>query len=263
MHPMLNIAIQAARNASKVILQYVDRMDMVEVQDKNTNDLVTQVDRQSEECIIEHIRKSYPDHAILAEESGQSDGKDDYCWIIDPIDGTRNFAHGVPHYAISIALKYKDRLEIGVVYDPIKQELFAASRGEGATLNDRKIRVRQNKKLENSLIATGFPFKNPEQIKSYLNIFEKVFSHCGGMRRAGSAALDMAYVAAGRFDGYWEANVSPWDIAAGALLVTEAGGAVSDYHDRKAYLDNGTVICGNTRIQKMLQTLIAQSNKEA
>jgi myo-inositol-1(or 4)-monophosphatase len=260
MHPMLNIAIQAARNASKIILPYVDRMDMVQVSQKSTHDWVTQVDQESEQTIIGHIRKSYPNHAILAEESGQSNSKEDYCWIIDPLDGTRNFMHGIPHYAISIAVKHKERLEAGVIYDPIRQELFCAARGKGALLNERKIRVSQNKKFNTALIATGFPFKNREQLSSYLKTFEAVFTQCSGIRRAGSAALDMAYVAAGRYDAYWEDNVSSWDIAAGALIVEEAGGTVTDCHDRKQYLESGSVICGNPRMQKMLHTIIANNS---
>lgn len=259
MHPMLNIAIQAARAASKTILQYVDRMDTISASQKSQNDWVTQVDQQSEQIIIDHIKKAYPNHRILAEESGQTDGSDDYCWIIDPLDGTRNFMQGVPHFAISIAIKNKDALEAGLIYDPISQELFCATKGKGATLNDRKIRVNQNKKLAHALIATGFPFKNPEQIESYLKTFEAIFKQCSDIRRTGSAALDMAYVAAGRYDAYWESNVSAWDIAAGALLVKEAGGIVTDFADRKHYLETGNVICGNLRIQKMLQTIIASS----
>lgn len=263
MHPMLNIATQAALQASKVILKFVDQIDKVEVAEKNQNDLVTQVDQLSEATIIEHIKKAYPNHTILAEESGRQGAENsDYCWIIDPLDGTKNFVHGVPHFAISIALSYKDKLEIGVVYDPIRQELFTATRGQGAYLNSRRIRVSQTKKLDQALIGTGFPFRDKHHLGPYLNTFQTIFPKASGIRRAGAAALDLAYVAAGRLDGFWESCLKPWDMAAGVLMIKEAGGIVSDYHGEGHYLEHGNIVAGNPKTHKELAGLIQQSIQE-
>lgn len=259
MRPMLNIAVQAARNASKIIVRYVDRLDSVEVNEKNRNDFVTQVDQLSEQEIINTIQKAYPSHAILAEESGITKGEGDYVWVVDPLDGTTNFIHAFPQFSVSIALKHRDKLEVAVVYDPLRQELFTAVRGEGAQLNNRKIRVSSCKKMDAALIGTGFPFKKNQHFKSYLNTFEAIFPKTAGVRRAGSAALDLAYVAAGRLDGFWEIALKEWDMAAGILLIKEAGGLVGDFHDEVNYLDSGNLVAGNPKIYKSLLEIIQTS----
>src|SRR3990167_115346 len=257
MHPMLNIAVQAARQSSRIILRFLDQMDKVEITEKSINDFVTQVDKMSEETIISHIKKAYPDHSIMSEESGYQKGfNEDYCWVIDPLDGTRNFMHGYPHFSISIAVMKNNVTELGLVYDPIRQELFTATRGQGAYVNSRRMRISAAKRLGQTLIATGFPFRSKENIKSYLNIFEKIFTKCGDIRRAGSAALDLAYVAAGRLDGFWESNLFNWDMAAGALMIKEAGGIVTDFQNGETYLECGSIVAGNPKIHKELVGLI-------
>jgi len=256
MQPILNNAIIAARNASKIILRSIGRLDAHQILEKHRNDYVTEVDKAAEREIIQTLRKSYPDHKIIAEESGIAEGNEDFVWIIDPLDGTTNYIHGVPHFAVSIAFQYKGKIEHGLVYDPIRNELFAASRGEGARLNDRRIRVSQNSKIEQSLVGTGFPYKDPEFIPLYLKMFQALLPEVSGIRRAGSAALDLAYVAAGRFDGFWELGLKPWDMAAGALLIKEAGGLVSDVTGEENFLKTGNIIAGNPRIFKALLQII-------
>ncbi len=258
MHPMLNIAIQAARNAARIIVRLVDRLDALDINEKTHNDFVTQVDRLSEEKIINTIHKAYPNHAILAEETGLQKYKNDYTWIIDPLDGTANFIHGFPQFAISIALKYRGTLETGLVYDPLRQELFTATKGSGAQLNNRKIRVSSCQKLSHALIGTGFHFKAKELFLVYLKTFEAIFPQTSGVRRAGATALDLAYVAAGRLDGFWEMSLRPWDMAGGILLITEAGGLVSDFKAENNYIENGSVIAGNPRIHKSLLKIISK-----
>lgn len=258
MHPMLNIAINAARQASKIILRYMDQMDKVTIAQKSLNDFVTQVDKLSEEIIIAEIQKAYPKHSILAEESGETNPGSDFIWIIDPLDGTRNFMRGFPHFAISIAVMKKNQIEMGVVYDPIRQELFTATRGQGAYLNSRRIRVSDTKKMAAALIGTGFPFrdKNKNDLKIYLNKFENVLLACSDIRRAGSAALDLAYVASGRLDGYWESDLKIWDVAAGSLMIKEAGGSVTDFQGGDKYLE-GNVVAGNMKIHRELLALLS------
>lgn len=258
MHPMLNIATQAARNAAKIILRNVDRLDRVTVTDKGNKDFVTDVDRLVEEEIIRTIQKSYPDHAILAEESGKLAGSD-YCWIIDPIDGTTNFIHGFPQFAISIALKNKNQLEVGLVYDPLRNELFTAAHGRGAHLNDRRIRVSGVKNLKDALVGTGFPVRNLSSVKTYLKMFEEMLEQSSGLRRAGSAALDLAYVAAGRLDAFWESGLGIWDIAAGALLIQEAGGMICDYSGKNQFLENGSVVAATPKIFQSVLEIIQKS----
>ncbi len=260
MHPLLNIAIKAARQAGGTIFRFADRVDSVAVSSKNANDLVTEVDLRAEQDIIEIIRHAYPDHQILAEESGKSGDNDDVVWIIDPLDGTTNFIHGFPQYAVSIAVQVNGELDQAVIYDPFKQELFTASKGGGATLNDRKIRVADRKALNGALIGTGFPFKNQDVLDTYLEMFKDVFSESAGVRRAGSAALDLAYVAAGRLDGFWEIGLKPWDIAAGALLIKEAGGVVSDFYGKDKFLESGNVIAGNLKVHARLEDKIYPYN---
>ena len=257
MHPILNIATQAARQASRIILRFMEQMDKVSISEKSINDFVTQVDKLSEEAIISHIKKSYPHHAILSEEAGFIAGKDDeYTWVIDPLDGTRNFMHGYPQFSISIAIMKNNVTEFGLIYDPIRQELFTATRGQGAYVNSRRMRISDAKRMGQTLIATGFPFRKKENIKTYLTAFENVFSKCGDIRRAGSAALDLAYVAAGRLDGYWESDLFIWDIAAGALMVKEAGGMATDFQNTETYLESGKIIAANPKIHKELIQLI-------
>lgn len=260
MQPILNIAINAARNASKVIVRSIGRLETQQISEKHKNDFVTEVDKAAEKEIISTLKKTYPNHKIIAEESGVIEGEDDFTWIIDPLDGTTNFIHNVPHYAVSIAFQYKGKLEHGTIYDPIRNELFVASRGEGARLNDRRIRVSNSTKIEKSLIGTGFPFKDPNRIPIYLRIFEKILPHVGGIRRAGSAALDLAYVAAGRFDGFWELGLKEWDMAAGVLMIREAGGLVSDLLGEENYLEQGNIVTGNPKVFKGLLQIIKPLN---
>ncbi len=248
MHPMLNIAVRAARAAGNVIARYANRLDELTVTSKEQNDFVSEVDREAEAQIIKVLRKAYPDHAILAEESGVTDGNDDYQWIIDPLDGTTNFLHGLPQFAVSIALKHKGRLDQAVVYDPISQELYTASRGAGALLNDRRIRVSKQNGLPGALIGTGFPFKQPEHLDAYLGMFKAVHQDTAGIRRAGSAALDLAYVAAGRLDGFWEIGLHPWDMAAGVLLVREAGGLVGDFGGGDDFMETGNIVAAPPKV---------------
>lgn len=252
MHPMLNIAIRAARRAGNVIARSADRVDALTITDKSRNDFVSEVDQQAEQEILRVINQTYPDHAILAEESGEQAGKADYQWIIDPLDGTTNFLHGFPQFAVSIACKHKGKLEIGVVYDPIKQELFTASRGRGAALNDRRIRVSKRQGLEGALIGTGFPFRHTQNLDVYLETFREIFPQSAGIRRAGSAALDLAYVAAGRLDGFWEFGLNQWDMGAGALLIQEAGGLVGDMSGGHDFLDTGNVVAGPPKVFKAI-----------
>jgi len=247
MHPTLNIAVRAARSAGNVIIRNLDRLDSLAVHSKDRNDFVTEVDQKAEQEIIYTLRKAFPSHGILAEESGLREG-DDYQWIIDPLDGTTNFLHGFPQFAVSIALRHKGRLEHGVVYDPLRQELFTATRGAGAMLNDRRIRVTKRKSLDGALLGTGFPFKAQQHLETYLDMFRALFPNTAGIRRPGSAALDLAYVAAGRLDGFWEIGLNIWDMAAGVLLIQEAGGLSSDFLGGHKHLENGNLVAGNPKV---------------
>ncbi len=255
MHPTLNIAVKAARRAASVINRASTQLDLLTVQSKSPNDFVTEVDRAAEAAIIEVLREAYPEHAILAEESGSS-GDSEYCWIIDPLDGTTNFIHGFPQYAISIALARNDVLEQAVIFDPVRNELFAASKGGGAFLNDRRIRVSRRIKLMDSLIGTGFPFRQNDNIEAYIGAFRELSQKTAGIRRPGAAALDLAYVACGRLDGFWEAGLSSWDMAAGALLIMEAGGLVSDFGGDSAYLDTGRLVAGTPKVFAQLLPIV-------
>lgn len=248
MHPLLNIAIKAARRAGQVILRHLEQLDRLSVEAKGTNDFVTQVDLQAESEIIRIIHAAYPSHAILAEESGQRSG-DDYLWIIDPLDGTTNYLHGYPAFSVSIALQHKGKLDQAVVFDPLHNELFTASRGAGAQMNDRRIRVSRVQNMAGALLGTGFPFKTMDHLETWINMFRALLPHCSGVRRAGSAALDLAHVAAGRLDGFWEIGLKPWDIAAGCLLIQEAGGFVTDFDGRHRFLETGNVVAGNAKMQ--------------
>ncbi len=253
MHPTLTIAKRAALSAGKTLLRYFERLDRLTVNTKRYNDFVSEADIQAEQEIITILRKIYPNHSILAEESGHSAGADaDYRWIIDPLDGTTNYLHGLPHFAVSIAFQEKGRLETAVVYDPILQELFTASRGRGAQLNDRRIRVRAVASLDAALLGTGFPIRYPQHIPAYLAMFGDIFTQCSEIRRAGSAALDLAYVACGRLDGFWELGLNAWDMAAGVLLIQEAGGLVGDFGGGYEFLQTGNIVAGNAKIFKAL-----------
>jgi myo-inositol-1(or 4)-monophosphatase len=249
MHPMLNIAIRAARAAGDLIVREMDRVSDISVDIKGKNDFVTEVDTKAEYTIINTIKQSYPDHAFLCEESGAS-GESDFLWIIDPLDGTTNFLHGFPHYAVSIALQHKGRLDQAVIYDPLKQELFTASKGKGAQLNNKKIRVSGHKTLDGALLGTGFPFGDTHKVDEFINSFRSLYPKIAGIRRAGAASLDLAYVACGRLDGFWEFGLKPWDIAAGTLIVQEAGGLVSDMRGDNQFLETGDVVTGNPKIFK-------------
>jgi myo-inositol-1(or 4)-monophosphatase len=257
MHGMVNIGIRAARRAGELMVRQLNQLEGLKVVEKGRNEFVTQVDEAAEAAIIEVIRDHYPDHSILAEEGGAS-GDHEYQWIIDPLDGTTNFVHGFPVFSVSIAVTRAGELEHGVVYDPLRQEIFSASRGQGAQLDGRKIRVSKRTQLQQALIATGFPYReNLKHIDSYLEMLRAVMLETVGVRRPGSAALDLCYVAAGRVDGFWELGLSKWDIAAGALIVREAGGRISDFRGGDGYLESGNVVTGNPKIYAALSKLLA------
>ena len=250
--PFVNIAVQAARAAGNLIVRAKDRLDRVKVTEKAPNDYVTEVDQKAEQEIVGIIRKAFPHHAIVGEEGGVQAGEE-YEWVIDPLDGTRNFIHGFPHFAVSIAVRYQGRLEHGVVYDPVREDLCTASRGRGAQLNERRIRVATQSALEACLLGTGFPFRHsPDCVSAYTRSLASMLPQCGDVRRAGAAALDLAYVAAGRLDGFWEMGLKIWDVAAGALLVREAGGLLTDFAGGEGYLDSGNVIAANPKILKLM-----------
>lgn len=259
---MLNIAIKAARRAGSIILRYSDQLDRLTVESKGRNDFVTQVDRTAESEIIDIIRHAYPGHSILAEESGEQSG-DDHQWVIDPLDGTTNFLHGYPQYAVSIALLDKGKLAQAVIFDPLRDELFTASRGAGAQLNDRRIRVSSVKKMPDALLGTGFPFKEFDNLDTWINCFRELLPMSSGVRRAGSAALDLAHVACGRLDGFWEIGLKRWDIAAGCLLIEEAGGLVSDFNNGQNFLGSGNVIAGNTKVHGQMFAVISSHLPES
>ena len=255
MHPTMNIAVKAARRAASIINRASLQLDLVTVQSKSPNDFVTEIDRAAEAAIIEVLRETYPQHGILAEESGES-GQSEYQWIIDPLDGTTNFIHGFPQYAISIALARKGVLEQAVIFDPTRNELFTATKGSGAFLNDRRIRVSKRTRLNESLIGTGFPFREFDHIDPYLAIFRELAQKTAGIRRPGAAALDLAYVACGRLDGFWEFGLKPWDMAAGTLLIQEAGGLVSDLAGESGFLASGNVVAGTPKVFAQLLPVI-------
>ncbi len=253
MQAALNIAINAARSAGNIILRNIERLDSLNIRTKQKNDFVSEVDLQAEIEIIKTIRRAYPNHCVLAEESGANAGENnEYRWIIDPLDGTTNYLRGFPQYGVSIALQHEKKLEVGVVYDPFKDELFCASRGNGATLNDRKIRVSNLTSYDGALLGTGFPFRENKNIDEYLPTLRELMLHTSGIRRAGSAALDLAYVATGRLDGFWEFDLRTWDIAAGCLLVQEAGGLVGDPSGGHTHLECGDIVAANVKIFKLM-----------
>jgi myo-inositol-1(or 4)-monophosphatase len=262
MHPLLNIAVRAARRAGEIIVRSLVRLESLEVTSKGRNDYVSEIDRAAEREIIEIVRKHYPEHAILAEESGRS-GEHDTVWIIDPLDGTTNFLHGFPVFAVSIAVEQRGRLEIGVVYDPMRQEVFTAARGAGAHLENRRMRVSKQRTLEGALLATGFPFREADPyLDNYFAMLRTLTRLTAGIRRPGSAALDLAYVAAGRVDGFWELGLKPWDTAAGTLLIQEAGGRVGTLGGNEYQL-GANIVAGAPKVYEALIEALAPHVPEA
>ncbi len=253
MHPMLNTAVKAARRAATIINRATFDLDKITVTAKKQNDFVTEVDKAAEQAIIEVLLTAYPSHAVLAEESGPSSNLNDeseFVWIIDPLDGTTNFIHGFPQYAVSIALQHKGVVTQAVIYDPAHNDLFTASKGSGAFLNNKRLRVSKTDRLAQALVGTGFigRDKDPELMKNFLKMFEVMTMNCHGLRRPGAATLDLAYVAAGRYDGFFEKDLNTWDVAAGSLLITEAGGLVGDFSGEGGYMEKGDIVAGNPRI---------------
>jgi myo-inositol-1(or 4)-monophosphatase len=256
MHPILNVATKAAREAGRIINRASQDVGSLKIQTKDYNDYVSEVDRSAEQAIIDVLKEAYPTHGFLGEESGKTNSDAESIWIIDPLDGTTNFLHNFPAYCVSIALQEKGVLTQAVIYDPVRNDLFTATKGRGAFLNDRRIRVTSRSKLQESLISTGFPFKDYSYLDTYLDIFKDMIKKTSGIRRPGSAALDLAYVAAGYSDGFFEINLSPWDIAAGALLVQEAGGIVGDFEGNESWLKTGNIVAGNPKVfGQMLQEI--------
>ena len=259
MEPMINIALRAARKAGENIVRASDELHRFEVKAKGVNNFVTEVDVNAEREIIYHLQKAYPDHAILGEESGLIGNENaEYRWIIDPLDGTTNFIRGIPHYAVSIACMYRGRIEHAVILDPVRREEFTASRGRGAQLNGHRIRVSDLASLDGALLGTGIPFKEhcDDKLAPYSKTIEVLAGQCAGIRRAGAASLDLAYVAAGRLDAFWEIGLAQWDIAAGVLLVREAGGLVADIDASENYLESGNIVCGNPRCFKAVLQVV-------
>lgn len=264
MHPTLTIAIKAARRAGSIINRASMELDLLKVQSKSPNDFVTEVDKAAEAAIIEVLREAFPEHGILAEESGESagPGESEFQWIIDPLDGTTNFIHGFPQYAVSIALARRGVVEQAVVFDPNRNELFTATKGSGAFLNDRRIRVSKRTRLNEALVGTGFPFRQFDNVEAYLAMFRELTQKTAGIRRPGAASLDLACVACGRLDAFWEMGLAPWDMAAGVLLISEAGGLVSDFAGESDYLASGNLVAGSPKIFTQLLPII-QTHKPA
>jgi myo-inositol-1(or 4)-monophosphatase len=259
MHPTLTIAVKAARRAGNVINRGARDLDLLTVTAKGPKDFVSEIDRGAEAAIVETLLDAYPDHAILAEE-GTAKGANaeaENVWIIDPLDGTTNFLHGFPQYCVSIALQHRGQITQAVIYDPVRNDLFTATRGRGAFLNDRRMRVSKRQHLRECLIGTGFPFRDGTYLETYLRMMKTMIEHTAGLRRPGAAALDLAYVAAGFYDGFWEVGLNPWDVAAGSLLVQEAGGLIGDLAGEGDYLHGGQVIAANPRIFAQMVTALA------
>lgn len=257
-HPMLNIAVKAARAAGAIINRASMDLDILKINTKSPNDFVTEVDQMAEQVIIETILTAYPTHSILAEESGRDHGakNSEFTWIIDPLDGTTNFIHGFPYYCVSIALAFRGKVEQAVVYDPTRNDLFVASRGRGAYLNDKRLRVSRRTRLSDALIGTGFPFRKGDNFQRYLKMFEAVMPLCAGVRRPGAAALDLCYVAAGHYDGFFETGLNPWDMAAGSLMITEAGGLIGNFTGESDFLYQREVVAGNPKVYGQLVQIL-------
>lgn len=256
---MLNVAVKAARAAGSIINRASLDLDALKINTKSPNDFVTEVDQRAEEIIIETLLAAYPGHGILAEESGRSHGaqNSDYVWIIDPLDGTTNFIHGFPFYAVSIALAFRDQVQQAVVYDPTRNDLFYASKGRGAYLNDKRLRVSKRTRMSDALIGTGFPFRKGDNFRRYVKMFEEVMQACAGVRRPGAAALDLCYVAAGQYDAFFETGLHPWDVAAGSLMITEAGGLIGNFTGEADYLYQREVVAGNPKIYGQMVSMLA------
>ena len=253
MQPMANIAVRAARQAGQIILRAMDRLDELQVEEKSRNDFVSNIDKEAESVIVDALHRTYPEHGILGEEHGQSFESAEFTWIIDPLDGTTNFLQGIPHFCISIALQKGRQLEHGVIYDPVRNETFVASRGYGAHLNGKRIRVSQRTRLEEMVLGTGIPpAAVVPHLDAYMDTLKNFTASCRAIRRAGSAALDLAYVAAGRADGFWEIGLSPWDIAAGTVLVREAGGFVGDLSGGDDFMKSGNIVAANPKCFKLM-----------
>ena len=259
LHPMLNIAVKAARAAGAIINRASLDIDKVQVESKGVNDFVTEIDKHAEAVIVETILQAYPGHGILAEESGRELGAKDseFTWIIDPLDGTTNFIHGFPVYAVSIALAWRGVVQQAVVYDPNRNDLFYASRGRGAYLNDRRLRVSKRLRLADALVGTGFPFRKGDNFKRYMKMFEEISQQCAGLRRPGAASLDLCYVAAGWYDGFFETGLSPWDIAAASLIITEAGGLIGNFSGEADFLYQREVVAGTPKVYGQLVNILA------
>lgn len=259
LHPMLNVAVKAARTAGTIINRASLDLDILKVTTKSANDFVTEVDQRAEESIIETLLTAYPGHGILAEESGRVHGAkhSEYVWIIDPLDGTTNFIHGLPFYAVSIALAYRDQIQQAVVYDPTRNDLFYASKGRGAFLNDKRLRVSKRTRLSDSLVGTGFPFRKGDNFQRYIKMFSEVMQSCAGVRRPGAAALDLCYVAAGYYDAFFETGLNPWDIAAASLIITEAGGLIGNFTGEADFMYQREVVAGNPKIYGQMVNILA------
>jgi myo-inositol-1(or 4)-monophosphatase len=264
LHPTLTIAVKAARRAGSIINRGARELDLLTVTSKGPKDLVSEVDREAERTIVETLLGSYPDHAILAEE-GTARGANataENLWIIDPLDGTTNFLHGFPQYCVSIALQHRGQITQGVIYDPVRNDLFTATRGRGAFLNDRRIRVSKRDHLRDCLIGTGFPFRDGSYLDTYLRMMKKMIEQTAGLRRPGAAALDLAYVAAGFYDGFWEVGLNPWDVAAGSLLIQEAGGLIGDLAGDADFLEGGQVIAATPKVFPQMVAALAPFRSE-
>jgi myo-inositol-1(or 4)-monophosphatase len=259
MHPMLNTAVKAARRAGSIINRATRNLDIVAVREKAANDFVSEVDREAEQAVISTLHEAYPGHAILAEESGASGGTSasEYQWVIDPLDGTTNFLHGFPHYCVAIALEHRGIVTQAVIFDPARNDLYTASRGRGAFLNETRLRVSKRQNLKAGLIATGFPYKELAHLEAYLGMLRDMMKGSSGVRRTGSACLDLAYVAAGRLDGFWEMGLSRWDMAAGSLLITEAGGLVGDLEGNESWMESGCIVAGTPKVFGELLQIVA------
>jgi myo-inositol-1(or 4)-monophosphatase len=279
MHPMMNVAVKAARSAGNIINRASLNLERLQVARKQQNDFVTEVDQAAEYAIIEVLKESYPTHHILAEETGylpphsqsmgalpwdevmamQTPEEDHYLWVIDPIDGTTNFIHGFPQFAVSIALFVNGIVQQGVIYDPTRDELFTATKGAGAYLNHRRLRVAQQLRLSECLIGTGFPYRDDQNLDHYVHLFKKMTKSCAGIRRPGAASLDLAYVAAGRLDGFFEGDLKPWDMAAGVLLIQESGGLVGQYNGEEGYYSSGQIMAANPKIFAQMASLLSKA----
>jgi myo-inositol-1(or 4)-monophosphatase len=266
MHPMLNVAIKAARRAGNIINRASLNSERIQVTRKQHNDFVTEIDQAAEAAIIDTLKDSFPDHSFLGEETGETPSSitnqtSSHVWIIDPLDGTTNFIHGFPHYAVSIALAVDGILQQAVIYDPNRDELFTATRGAGAYVNNRRLRVAGRLRMSEALLGTGFPYREDQNVEEYLEIFAKMTRQCAGLRRPGAASLDLAYVAAGRLDGFFESGLKPWDMAAGILLITESGGLVGNYVGEEGYMQSGEIMAANPRIFGQLVTALRDHTK--